>query len=152
MSKASTPKKETKKESKAEIKKEKSVVDPVSKSPDGKPDKATDAAADKPTVANKSASQTSISHFSSVSTDEYRSGWESIFGKVKSGKKESSNDKNLVSFPVCLEIRDRDIKGELRAVLYKAFQRQARKEGISLAKCKKSGIVKYNLECNIESK
>ena len=33
--------------------------------------------------APKSASQTSISHFSSVSTPEYRSGWDKIFGKSK---------------------------------------------------------------------
>ena len=31
--------------------------------------------------SQKSASQTSISHFSSVSTPEYRSGWNKIFGK-----------------------------------------------------------------------
>ena len=33
--------------------------------------------------APKSASQTSISHFSSVSTPEYRAGWDKIFGKSK---------------------------------------------------------------------
>ena len=33
--------------------------------------------------APKSASQTSTSHFSSVSTPEYRSGWDKIFGKPK---------------------------------------------------------------------
>ena len=40
----------------------------------------------KKSVAPKSASQTSISHFSSVSTPEYRSGWDKIFGKSKLGK------------------------------------------------------------------
>ena len=34
-------------------------------------------------VAPKSASQTSISHFSSVSTPEYRAGWDKVFGKSK---------------------------------------------------------------------
>ena len=33
--------------------------------------------------APKSASQSSISHFSSVSTPEYRAGWDKIFGKSK---------------------------------------------------------------------
>jgi len=152
MSKEPAPKKETKKESKAETKKEKLVSNPASKSTDDKPGKAADAAAESSTVVNKSASQTSISHFSSVSTDEYRSGWESIFGKAKSGKKKASKDKNLISFPLRLEIKDRDIDDELRAILYKAFQRQARKEGLGLAKYKKSGIVVYNIECNIGSK
>ena len=32
-------------------------------------------------ISPKSASQTSISHFSSVSTPEYRAGWDKIFGK-----------------------------------------------------------------------
>ena len=34
-------------------------------------------------VAAKSASQKSISHFSSVSTPEYRAGWDKIFGESK---------------------------------------------------------------------
>ena len=34
-------------------------------------------------VAAKSASQKSISHFSSVSTPEYRAGWDKIFGEPK---------------------------------------------------------------------
>ena len=38
--------------------------------------------ATKKSDAPKSASQSSISHFSSVSTPEYRSGWDKIFGKA----------------------------------------------------------------------
>ena len=48
----------------------------------------------KKSETSKSASQTSISHFSSVSTPEYRSGWNKIFGKseiVKSSSKPKSN-------------------------------------------------------------
>ena len=37
--------------------------------------------ASKKNETSKSASQISISHFSSVSTPEYRSGWNKIFGK-----------------------------------------------------------------------
>ena len=37
-------------------------------------------------ATRKSASQTSISHFSSVSTPEYRSGWNKIFGNSHTGK------------------------------------------------------------------
>ena len=43
-----------------------------------------DSSAKKAEPTAKSASQESISHFSSVSTPEYRSGWDHIFG---SGKK-----------------------------------------------------------------
>ena len=38
--------------------------------------------ATKKSDAPKSASQSSISHFSSVSTPEYRSGWDKIFGNA----------------------------------------------------------------------
>ena len=43
----------------------------------------TSGESQKKTDAPKSASQTSTSHFSSVSTPEYRSGWDKIFGKQK---------------------------------------------------------------------
>ena len=51
-----------------------------------------------------------------------------------------------------MEIEDQDIKNDLRALLYKAFQRKARKQGISLSECKKNGIINYHLECNILDK
>ncbi len=49
-----------------------------------KPQEASDNTADAVTKSNapKSASQTAISHFSSVSTPEYRSGWDKIFGNA----------------------------------------------------------------------
>ena len=43
---------------------------------------------------NKSASQTSISHFSSVSTPEYREGWNRIFGDNNKKKVLSSKEKS----------------------------------------------------------
>ena len=43
----------------------------------------TSGESQKKTDAPKSASQTSTSHFSNVSTPEYRSGWDKIFGKPK---------------------------------------------------------------------
>ena len=140
MSEAKTPKKEGKKSSKTE------KTEP----------KATSDSAEKPSsetkTANKSASQSSISHFSSVATKEYRSGWESIFGNKKAGNKASSKQSNTVDLPLSLAIQDEDIKEDLRALLYKAFQRQARKEGISLAKLKKIGDIEYRLDCDISDK
>ena len=52
-------------------------------------DKSKDKISDKSVEAPKSASQRSISHFSSVSTKEYRSGWANIFSKKKPGKTKS---------------------------------------------------------------
>ena len=50
---------------------------------------------------NKSASQTSISHFSSVSTPQYREGWERIWGKSGNSNTNINTD------------RRNDIPGEL---------------------------------------
>ena len=52
-------------------------------------EKSDNKPSDKSVEAPKSASQRSISHFSSVSTKEYRSGWAKIFDKKKTSKNES---------------------------------------------------------------
>ncbi|MBT7956360.1 MAG: hypothetical protein HN731_14310 [Rhodospirillaceae bacterium] len=102
--------------------------------------------------SDKSASQTSISHFSSVTTKEYRSGWEEIFGNKKKTKKSKSNKANGVDLPLSLDLSDADINDDLRALLYKAFQRQARKQNISLAQLKKIADIEYNLLCDVTEK
>jgi hypothetical protein len=102
--------------------------------------------------APKSASQLSISHFSSVSTPAYRSGWNAIFGGGKTAGKARAKKGNGHEFPDRLEIDDEDIDAELRKALYKAFQRQARKQGVSLAEIKKTAVIEYSLICNIRGK
>ena len=103
-------------------------------------------------ATNKSASQTSISHFSNVTTKEYRSGWEEIFGKKKKAKKSRAKKAHGVDLPITLDLSDEDIKDDLRALLYKAFQRQARKEDISLAQLKKIADIEYSLVCDLSKK
>jgi len=41
---------------------------------------------------------------------------------------------------------------ELRSALFKVFQKQARKQGISLAKIKKRVEFSYTLQCDVEKK
>ena len=55
----------------------------------------------KPDATPKSASQISLSHFSSVSTPEYRAGWQRIFGNSKETKNMffSSEGLDSSSFP-----------------------------------------------------
>jgi len=71
----------------------KKTKDASKKVESAKPDAAksdtstADSAAKKAEPAAKSASQTSISHFSSVSTPQYRSGWDHIFGSGKKSRK-----------------------------------------------------------------
>ena len=127
-------------------------VEPASKA-DDKAAKTTDtASAEKTKAAPKSASQSSISHFSSVSTPAYKQGWESIFGGAKVGQKSALNSNNSELFPEMLTIDDEDIDVELRNALYKAFQKKARKQGISLSKVKKLVDFEYSLDCNLREK
>ncbi len=102
--------------------------------------------------APKSASESSTSHFSSVSTPAYKVGWESIFGGSKAYQKRTSNSANGTHFLEQLIIDDEDIDEELRSALFKVFQRQARKQGISLAKIKKRAEFSYTLNCDIQEK
>ena len=113
---------------------------------------SADKSADKTGSSPKSASQSSISHFSSVSTPAYRSGWNSIFGDGEATKKTKSKTGNGDVFPENFSIVDENIEEELRNILYKAFQRQAHNEVFSLDKIKKSSVIEYNLECKIREK
>ncbi|WP_435140203.1 hypothetical protein [Pseudopelagicola sp. nBUS_19] len=68
---------------KTEVKKntEKSETPKTSTEKTTQENSTSSGGAEKKSDAPKSASQTSLSHFSSVSTPEYRSGWNKIFGK-----------------------------------------------------------------------
>ena len=113
---------------------------------------SADKSADKTGSSPKSASQSSISHFSSVSTPAYRSGWNSVFGGGEASKKTKSKTSNGEIFPDHFAIADEDIDAELRNILYKSFQRQARNQGVSLAKIKKLAVIEYSLDCKIREK
>jgi len=110
---------------------------------------STDKATGKADAAPKSASQSSISHFSSVSTPAYRSGWKIIFDTEEVSNKTKSKSSNGDNFPDHLSIEDENIDTELRNVLYKLFQRKARRQGLSLYKIKKISSIEYKLYCYI---
>ncbi len=116
------------------------------------PKSAETTSVEKTDAAPKSASQSSISHFSNVSTPAYKEGWESIFGGSKVDRKKAPDTASDEHFPEKMTIHDDDIDKELRGALYKAFQRKARKQGISLAKIKKLADFEYSLECDITEK
>lgn len=113
---------------------------------------SADKPAGKADAAPKSASQSSISHFSSVSTPEYRSGWDSIFGNGGASKEPKSEAAIASDFPLHLTIEDDDIDSELRKIFYKLFQRKARSQGVSLARIKKVAAIEYTLNCDIREK
>ena len=112
-------------------------------------DKSTDKPADKAGASPKSASQSSISHFSSVSTPEYRAGWNSIFGGSKTAKTPKSKANGADDAPDHFAIIDENIDPELRNMLYKAFRQHARNQGISPAKIKNLTNIEFSIDCKI---
>ena len=100
----------------------------------------------------KSASQSSTSHFSSVSTPQYRSGWNNIFGGGGDVGKIVSDGARKNDFPKKLNILDYDIDLILRDVLDVAFYEVARKRGFNISDKEEFVRFEYNLSCEIKEK
>jgi hypothetical protein len=159
MSAEKSPKKPAKEAASTEVKKniiEKNAdvkKNNIEKNTDVKKDtteKSTETTQDSKTTKDKtppkSASQSSISHFSSVSTPAYRSGWEQIFGnKERVEDNLDDNQDNLQEFSV----EDSSIDIDLRSLLYKAFQTEAQKHGFQLDDVNDTSNIVYNLNCKI---
>ena len=104
------------------------------------------------TPAPKSASQSSISHFSSVSTPEYRSGWDNIFGGKSETRKSKPDKVEENNFPQKLNLPDYDIDLKLRNALDVTFSDLAKKRGIDPETFKQSLKISYNINCEIKEK
>ena len=159
MSAEKSPKKPAKEAASTEVKKnniEKNAgvkKDTTEKNTDVKKDtteKSTETTQDSKTTKDKtppkSASQSSISHFSSVSTPAYRSGWEQIFGNKE--RVEDNLDDNQVNLQE-FSVEDNSIDIDLRSLLYKAFQTEAQKHGFQLDDVNDTSNIVYNLNCKI---
>jgi hypothetical protein len=95
----------------------------------------------------KSASQLSISHFSSVSTPEYREGWERIWGGKKSDdslKKNSYSNSSLIDEIV---LTDKDLSENLKLEILKELVIYSTKKGLDLTKTKDLDINVINFSC-----
>ena len=112
--------------------------------------KPVDSSASKSISQPKSASQSSTSHFSSVSTPQYRSGWDNIFGDGTGAKQTVSDKVTKNDFPTKLNIRDYDIDLVLRDALDVAFNSLAQKRGVNLTGAKELLRFEYNLSCEIK--
>ena len=99
----------------------------------------------------KSASQSSISHFSSVSTPAYRDGWAAIFGNKGINKKNGTKNSSI-SLPANFILEDEEVNQDIRKAINSAFQKKLKKQGISLATLKKKGNVSLRVECEITRK
>ena len=114
--------------------------------------KTADGSASKAVSQPKSASQSSISHFSSVSTPQYRSGWNNIFGDGSDVKKIVPKEVSPNDFPKKFNILDYDIDLILRHALDAAFNDVLKKRGIDLKGTKELVRFEYNLSCEIKEK
>ena len=114
--------------------------------------KTADDSASKAVSQPKSASQSSISHFSSVSTPQYRSGWNNIFGDGSDVKKIVPKEVSQNDFPKKFNVLDYDIDLILRDALDVAFNDVLKKRGINLKDAKELVRFEYNLICEIKEK
>ena len=98
----------------------------------------------------QSASQTSISHFSSVSTPEYRKGWDNIFGARKEITEHNETAKR--GLPKILSVENQDIETSLRHALDELFEIIALKEGYEFKELKKFTSLTYKITCEFQEK
>ena len=97
--------------------------------------------------AKKSASQLSISHFSSVSTPEYREGWERIWGGKTSGDSLKKNSHSNSSLTDEIVLTDKDLSEKLKLEILKELVIYSTKKGLDLTKTKELDINVINFSC-----
>lgn len=107
--------------------------------------KSESSSSNKPEKTPKSASQTSISHFSSVSTPAYRSGWDNIFGNKNNSK--SSVKESEDKIPKEFSLSDGEIDNGLRQALFEAFSAKAKDESFELPKSSETDSISFNISC-----
>ena len=97
--------------------------------------------------AKKSASQLSISHFSSVSTPEYREGWERIWGGKNLGETLKKNSRSNSSLIDKIVLTDKDLSENLKLEILKELVIYSTKKGLDLTKTKDLDINVINFSC-----
>ena len=104
-----------------------------------------------------SAPSRPISYFSSVSSDDYRSGWDSIFS---SGRKKSTPTRKPVKsaaakrtrkLPASIKLAADDLDPATREQLEVVFRRHAKKKRLNYDKLSDNGQVNWEISCHISS-
>ena len=99
-----------------------------------------------------SAPSRPISYFASISTDEYRSGWDSVFGK--GGKKlkgatAKQTNKAVSKLPLTITLYGDDLDDKIREQLEAVFRQQAKKKRLNYDKLSGNGQVTLQVSCRI---
>ena len=104
---------------------------------------------------NTKAPARTTSYFSSVSTDDYREGWKTIFSGVQKNTKKKSSEftrstkkKDTKSFTIRLS--DDVLDSELKTLLKEAIRKQAKKNKLSLSPEFKKPRAKLTINCTIK--
>lgn len=100
--------------------------------------------------SKSSAPSRPISYFSSVSTEDYREGWDNIFQskpKRRAGAKRAPGGNNGL---VRIELSADDLDEELRAGLEAAFRAKAKGKRLGYDKLAAAGAVDWRLVCEIK--
>jgi hypothetical protein len=122
---------------------------------DAASDTASDSASDASTGSGGGKSSTSsrpISYFSSVSTDDYRSGWDGVFGngaetsKAKPAKRAAKAASKL---PMTITLEAEDLDADIREQLETIFRKQAKKKRLNYDKLSGNGQVSLQVSCRI---
>ena len=103
-------------------------------------------------TSTKSASQLSISHFSSVSTPEYREGWDRIWGnnKLNLNRDKLIDDNNTL--PVEISLSNLDLSDLTKKTILQELYVYANKNNLSLPQFKKLLLKNIEFSCTINIK
>ncbi|MBL6954717.1 MAG: hypothetical protein ISR50_18940 [Alphaproteobacteria bacterium] len=101
-----------------------------------------------------SAPSRPISYFSSVSTDDYRAGWDDIFrsgGKTSTRKPVKSAAKRNSKLPANITLDADDLDAATREQLEAVFRQHAKKQRLNYDKLAKNGQVSWQISCRISN-
>ena len=118
-----------------------------------KTETSSDNSSSTSTKTNKSSAPARpTSYFSSVSTDEYRSGWDAVFNDTSSKKNKVGKGRERdtkLSLPLSIMLSNEDLSKELNELLKKAVRKRAKKDKLPIGKLMTRAQIKWNLECKL---
>ena len=103
-------------------------------------------------TSTKSASQLSISHFSSVSTPEYREGWDRIWGNNKSNLNRDKVIDDNNTLPVEISLSNLDLSDLTKKTILQELYVYASKNNLSLPQFKTLLLKNIEFSCTINIK
>ena len=118
-----------------------------------KTETSSDNSSSTSTKTNKSSAPARpTSYFSSVSTDEYRSGWDAVFNDTSSKKNKVGKGREgnaTLDLPLSIMLSNEDLSKELNELLKKAVLKRAKKDKLPIGRLLTRAQIKWNLECKL---